>query len=1261
MDGLQKVIIPMTLDLLRRSNQQIAVVNVGEAASRQLEIALTRGRIPFIPGEELSVTVYALKPDGTKVFSPCELRGNIVRMNITTQMTAASGVIKCNLRIGTAESVLFSSMFYLESYDTVFSDAAVESTDEFTALSQALRYQHIRYAPKKPTANSDMTEDPDDLTAYIGVAVTLSPEAPHDYTKYKWCSYRGKPGAIFTPHVSEDGILSWTNDQNLDNPTPVNIKGPTGDIGPTGPTGAQGETGPAGIVISETEPTDESHPVWIRPSGEYIVENLGISGATVGQVPAVKAVDENGVPTEWEAADGDGGSKPFIVTVTYGDNGTLTADKTHAEIVAAYAAGAQINAKIVNYPGVNAPCILPLYVNNSDERFIFSGSGVLDGRAMAMTAQDFNGSWSVSLTGIAKQDDIPTSLKNPQSLVLESEGNNKVYDGSSAVNVVIPCNTKVMTVTAAGAKGDGVTDDTAAFKTALENYRNVFVPGGTYKLTEGITIRDACKLELAPDAVLNFTQTTGNCISMKMSAYLCGNHAVIEVPYGFSGNVIYVSTSLNTSVNDVPPFTKWDPQWKTARYITDISISKQDSRGFHYSIDGGCSGTAVYIEADGGATSTFIWGLNFSGIRIAGAFSYGIHAKTIGSGYNHEMRLEALIDACEIGLCLEDCNNAYAAVTVQPRPALTTGEESIAYAKHGIQLIRSRNTDLSGARVWDWNADKTLWTSDAGCEYQHIAMVGNCSGTILNDFLYYEMPSYDIRSLIYTDTPANLEKITILQEPFTRWFRPVDNKPMFYDGSANNELLLKSAFDAAFQTDMVANFDNKLLKSANADGTIFNDTGYQSGAGWSTDGVTLNTGSEYAEITCTGFIPCSENAVIRLKGMSFASGNDYCRVVLFDSSKAKLMHVNRANLISNASSYYINNYTETEDGCQFTIVSASAAYFKLNVFTSTLGASPAISVNEEMSYRQEGYLADGIKVKATAVEGGGGTDTSLGLTGATVGQVPVVKTVDGDGKPTEWEAGDASGGSGTNGEKLLVEYVHSSNEMYQPTSFDPETGIFTCPSHGLVGNTGCFAVMNNDAAFDTTKVPKGNYGATLVPVDNDSFKINGWDYASDENVGNIDCSSFHYEHCVTFTIKDIPLYKKIRVVMLGKVFCGSWLGFDCSLLSGTLLFDTADTGSYFIWGRPGYAYGRADGIFFLDSDILVGDNETVTTRKIWRSDSNNNNKQFQNYLARKKNANTGDSFDITSSYSGISEQGFANGFVVKVYGYGGNNENSSVQ
>lgn len=39
----------------------------------------------------------------------------------------------------------------------------------------------------------------------------------------------GDDGATFTPSVSEDGVLSWTNDKELENPEPVNIKGPKGD------------------------------------------------------------------------------------------------------------------------------------------------------------------------------------------------------------------------------------------------------------------------------------------------------------------------------------------------------------------------------------------------------------------------------------------------------------------------------------------------------------------------------------------------------------------------------------------------------------------------------------------------------------------------------------------------------------------------------------------------------------------------------------------------------------------------------------------------------------------------------------------------------------------------------------------------------------------------------------------------------------------------------------------------------------------------
>ena len=47
----------------------------------------------------------------------------------------------------------------------------------------------------------------------------------------------GRDGVTFTPSVSEDGDLSWTNDGGLANPQTVNIKGPKGDKGDTGPAG----------------------------------------------------------------------------------------------------------------------------------------------------------------------------------------------------------------------------------------------------------------------------------------------------------------------------------------------------------------------------------------------------------------------------------------------------------------------------------------------------------------------------------------------------------------------------------------------------------------------------------------------------------------------------------------------------------------------------------------------------------------------------------------------------------------------------------------------------------------------------------------------------------------------------------------------------------------------------------------------------------------------------------------------------------------
>ena len=80
-------------------------------------------------------------------------------------------------------------------------------------------------------------------------------------------------------------------------------RGATGDAGPTGPQGTQGEQGPRG-------PQGEAGPQ--GPAGKDGA-GMDITGATVGQIAKISAVDENGKPTAWVPVDmptggEDGGS-----------------------------------------------------------------------------------------------------------------------------------------------------------------------------------------------------------------------------------------------------------------------------------------------------------------------------------------------------------------------------------------------------------------------------------------------------------------------------------------------------------------------------------------------------------------------------------------------------------------------------------------------------------------------------------------------------------------------------------------------------------------------------------------------------------------------------------------------------------------------------------------------------------------------------------------------------------------------------------------
>lgn len=67
----------------------------------------------------------------------------------------------------------------------------------------------------------------------------------------------GEDGATFTPSVSSDGVLSWSNNKGLANPAPINIKGADGTNGTNGVDGAKGDKGDKGDPFTYADFTAE--------------------------------------------------------------------------------------------------------------------------------------------------------------------------------------------------------------------------------------------------------------------------------------------------------------------------------------------------------------------------------------------------------------------------------------------------------------------------------------------------------------------------------------------------------------------------------------------------------------------------------------------------------------------------------------------------------------------------------------------------------------------------------------------------------------------------------------------------------------------------------------------------------------------------------------------------------------------------------------------------------------------------------------------
>ena len=146
----------------------------------------------------------------------------------------------------------------------------------------------------------------------------------------------------------------------------------------------------AALTAGEQAGIAQEHSALAKEYAEQAKESstLGMTAANVGDYAKVAEVDENGVPTRFEAAEGSGGS--FVVTLTKTDS-VYSADRTFAEIGAALENGLTI---IVRY----GYFVYNLVIKSADVAYFALASTFVQGTAVFMISCTKDDIWSAAET-----------------------------------------------------------------------------------------------------------------------------------------------------------------------------------------------------------------------------------------------------------------------------------------------------------------------------------------------------------------------------------------------------------------------------------------------------------------------------------------------------------------------------------------------------------------------------------------------------------------------------------------------------------------------------------------------------------------------------------------------------------------------------------------------------------------------------------------------------------------------------------------------
>lgn len=137
---MERVEHRIKLNLMKTGLQGQVNVKKADTDSRKVCIYLSYAAKPFDLNDVVSAVLRAEKPDGKVMFNNCTVCEDRLEYIITTQTIASIGTVTCEITLTSGSGqVLVTPRFEIIVSETIYSDSEIESTDEYTALTETLK------------------------------------------------------------------------------------------------------------------------------------------------------------------------------------------------------------------------------------------------------------------------------------------------------------------------------------------------------------------------------------------------------------------------------------------------------------------------------------------------------------------------------------------------------------------------------------------------------------------------------------------------------------------------------------------------------------------------------------------------------------------------------------------------------------------------------------------------------------------------------------------------------------------------------------------------------------------------------------------------------------------------------------------------------------------------------------------------------------------------------------------------------------------